>query len=127
MDNILGIGPTGAGWIAGSLQLYYPAHNPAAEDSSDTPTDKLQFDAVYATNNFSKIQAGELSGYLNVLLDSDGVTWNGTHQTNLGNANQSTVVPNLVSRSSLYIGAEEGNHYSRATYNYVRVIRNREM
>ncbi len=127
MDNILGIGPTGAGWIAGSLQLYYPAHNPAAEDSSDTPTDKLQFDAVYATNNFSKIQAGELPGYLNVLLDSDGVTWNGTHQTNWGNANQSTVVPNLVTRSSLYIGAEEGNHYSRATYNYVRVIRNREM
>lgn len=127
MDNILGIGPTGTGWIAGALQVYYPAHSPAEEGSAATPSDKIQFDALYTTSDYSKIQAGEVPGYVNIVLDSSGVKWNGTQQTNLGNANQSTVVPNLVTRNSLYIGAEEGNHYSRATYNYVRVIRNRKM
>ena len=127
MDNILGIGPTGTGWIAGALQVYYPAHSPVEEGSAATPSDKIQFDALYTTSDYSKIQAGELPGYVNIVLDSSGVKWNGTQQTNLGNANQSTVVPNLVTRNSLYIGAEEGNHYSRATYNYVRVIRNRKM
>lgn len=127
MDNILGIGPNGVGWVNSALQIYYPAHNPLTEDSLDPPSDQLQFDALYTTGDYSKIQAGELPGYLNVVLNSTGLIWNGTRQTNWGNANQSTVVPNLVTQSSLYIGAEEGNHLSRATYNYVRVIRNIEM
>lgn len=126
MDNLLGIGYSNAGWSDGNFQIYYPSHSPVTGDVN--PQDDLQLDALYTTGNYSKLKVGTLSGALNVTLDSRGFTWNGNTETSYGkNANHASVVPALLTKSSLYIGAVEGNHLTRATYNYARVIRNREM
>jgi hypothetical protein len=121
LDNIFAIGPrSDIGWKPGVLQVYYPAH--VGEN------DYLQLDALYpltgtSVSKYSKLQVGTLDGTLLAKLSSEGFSWNGNLVTYYEDADKSKVVPNLVTKTTLYVGAVEGNHLSRATYKYIRVIR----
>lgn len=80
-------------------------------------------------NHFGKKQLGEIAGSkLTLKLSSEGFSWNGNlmpsdivwdndkHDYNL-------VIPALASRNTLYVGAVEGSHLTRALYHYIRVVR----
>jgi len=62
------------------------------------------------------------------VFDGDGFGMNGTRYDDLNVGNWTgTTKAILTSASDLYIGSMEGVHHSRAIYDYIRVIRNREM
>ena len=125
LDNILGIGSDNIGWTAGVLQVYYPAHVGTE--------DLLQLDALYktGTGQYSKTRVGTLNGILLAKLSKEGFSWNGNLVTEYESQgdnkdNINNVVPTLVTKSTLFVGAVEGNHRSRAIYKYIRVIRDRD-
>ena len=133
MDNIFGIAPSEAAlnWGAGSFLCYYPAHTDATNTAP--ATDKLQVDALdINSNKFGKKQVGTIdSSILNLKLCSDGFSWNGNllaSDTNWDNknANYNAVIPNLLTKSTLWVGAIEGKHLTRALYNFIRVVRVKE-
>ena len=122
MDNIFSLGKTSVAWpnnAKDELHLYYPAHQ---NDGSD----KLYMNAVYsnyASKTLEQIAEDNGTRPLVLYFDQDGlksngaaVSWNDNRYTN--------TIADLVASRSLYIGAQEGAHLSRATYNYVRVVRN---
>ena len=123
LDNIFSFGCTRVDWIGSDaptqeLHFYYPAH-------SGTDDDQLQVDPVYPTGkSYAQKKLGQLDDHALVLrLDQNGVFTNGSPVE--WNENRYTnVLSRLLSSNSLVIGAMEGAHYSRATYNYVRVVHN---
>ncbi len=72
------------------------------------------------------IHAG--SGIPNLLIrfDKNGLYYNNIADSSLSTLtdNSKVVVADLTAASSLYIGSTEGDHRSRATYYYVRVVHN---
>ncbi len=122
LDNIFSLGKTSIAWNNGAtdeLHFYYPAH------SNDG--DQLQIDPVYG-GNYSKSSFGQIaeangSRPLVLYFDQHGVKSNGS-AISWNDAKYTNVVSDLTACHSLYIGAQEGCHLSRATYNYVRVVRN---
>ena len=119
LDNIFSIGKTAIDWVntaSNELHFYYPAHKGAGND-------QLQLDPVVTYNTFSKLALGNLTdGKLVLRLDKDGAKYNGNSVAS--ETRYDIVVRELTSSHSLIIGALEGNHLSRASYNYVRVIHN---
>ena len=122
MDNIFSFGKTSVAWPTNAkdeLHLYYPAHQ---NDGSD----KLYMNAVYSGSQSKTLdQIAESNGTRPLVLyfDQDGLKTNGTAISWTDNK-YTTVIADLVASRSLYVGAQEGPHLSRATYNYVRVVRN---
>lgn len=130
-DNIIGFSidnfntagyPNDTKTIRSSLIWYYPSVEHLVD--SDDPADwgKIQ----------SRVHAGKWSAYtptegvltrMNLILDKDGLIRDGTRWTaNPGDWN-SRIKPALTSASTVYVGSIEGVHHSRATYNYIRVVR----
>ena len=129
LDNILGIARSESDldWGDYSFQCYYPAHTDGSNNTYGT--DKLQLDAVYKGNPgtiFGKMQVGVLDGTdLNMQLRQDGFHWNDHHFNNdsWSNENHKKVLPELLKSDTLWVGAVEGKHLTRATYNFIRVVR----
>lgn len=120
LDNIFSVGKTRIDWQKGAtenqLHFYYPAHKGAGND-------QLQLDPVVSYSVFSKIALGNIiNGDLVLRLDQDGAKYNGNAVPS--DSNYDSVISALTSSHTLVIGAMEGNHLSRAKYNYVRVIHN---
>ena len=130
LDNILSFGRNGIGWDSGSLHVYYPAHVPEHNNS-----DELRFYSVVSSSgsNYDYATIGRVHEYegrrpMVLRLDRNGIMYNSMALAWKSGLNQDgskypTVVNMLTSSKSLFIGAEEGNHLSRAVYRYVRVIR----
>ena len=128
LDNIFAVAQTESAlnWGSRSFLVYYPAHTDGSNNTYGT--DKIQVDAVYTSspNKFGKYQIAELgSTALNMKFDSDGFTWNGNlfDNTSWNNSDYQSVLPTLLGSSTLWVGAVEGKHLTRATYNYIRVVR----
>ncbi len=128
MDNLFSIGlgeignvnskPSSAGhpWV---YHVYYPSHSGSK--------DYLYPSFVYLNNGWNGISLSELDRSQPLLLriDRQGMYWNGLSlDMSKFNNNSRTVLSRLTSASTLYIGATEGFHHSRAVYDYVRVVRN---
>ena len=133
MDNIFGFATSEANlnWGKGSFQCYYPAHTDATNTAP--ATDKLQVDALdINSTKFGKKQVGTIdSSILNLKLCSDGFSWNGNllasdTKWDNQNADYNATVPNLLTKSTLWVGAVEGKHLTRALYNFIRVVRVKE-
>jgi hypothetical protein len=137
MDNIFAFAydEGGLNWGKGSFQCYYPAHTDAT--NKKPATDKLQVDALDpgpGSKSFGKKQVGETGHKLTLKLSSDGFSWNGNllasdmaWDNNDGHdATYNAVVPALLTKNTLWVGAVEGKHYTRALYNYIRVVRVKE-
>ena len=121
-DNLIGFSTDNVEKIANSFIWYYPS----VENLVAPPGDVGRI--------FSRIHSGiwsaaEITGTmdkLNLVLDKDGLKRNGSRFTlNPGEWN-SRVKPALTSANKIYVGSKEGIHLSRATYNFVRVVRVKE-
>lgn len=135
LDNILSFGRSGIGWDPGTLHVYYPAHVGYPTNAPTEYQDELRFYAVPTnTNDSDNATIGrvhEYTGERPMLLrfDKDGITynsmalrWKGYKYKN-DTSRYDSVVSTLTAGASLYVGAEEGEHLSRAIYKYVRVVR----
>lgn len=126
MDNILGLSsienlnpnpPTHA------VLFYYPAIPTLSPDPDLQGTPWLKMSA----GSWSQGTAGKIPGCDNIssllfVFDKDGFSTNGARYT--GNVTGwSGVKTELTGATTLWIGSEEGVHHSRATYNYIRVVR----
>ena len=122
-DNIFGFSSSDISAITNSIIWYYPSVQNLVAPPGDTGWTKLRIHA-------GKWQALEETGVLtqmNLILDKDGIIRDGARFTkNPGDWN-SRVKAALTGASTIYVGSTEGSHQSRAIYNYVRVIRNREL
>jgi len=131
MDNLLTVGSTSdLLWRSGNMFFYYPAHNPVEAPGED----RLQI-AAY-NSKITRIRPFDLDGTLSVRFKSGHVLVNGRDMDwsqDVGGSNPAGtsaqslsqgLIDSLTSQSTLYIGSIEGGHRSRATYNYVRVVRN---
>ena len=131
MDNLLTVGSTSdLSWKSGNMFFYYPAHNPVEAPGED----RLQI-AAY-NSKITRIRPFDLDRTLSVRFESGHVLVNGQDMDwsqDVGGSNPAgasaqslsqTLINTLTSQSTLYIGSIEGAHRSRATYNYVRVVRN---
>ena len=136
LDNIFSIGRSGIGWDPSTLHVYYPAHVPYPNSTSPSYyQDELRFYAVPSNTNDSDNstigRVHEYNGERPMLLrfDKDGITYNSMALNWKGlkyptdKSRYNNVVSTLTAGTSVYIGAEEGDHLSRAIYKYVRVVR----
>lgn len=130
LDNIISFGRN-PGWDeTGSLHVYYPANEP-----SNGIDNELRFYAV--TSSYANTTIGRVHEYYEerpmlLRFDRDGITynsmalkWKSANSNNQATdeARYNTVVKTLTASKSLYVGAEEGHHLSRARYKYLRVVR----
>ena len=135
LDNILSIGRSGIGWDPGTLHVYYPAHVGYPTSAPTEYQDELRFYAVPTnTNDSDSATIGRVHEYLGerpmlLRFDKNGITynsmalkWKGYKYKN-DTSRYDSVVSTLTAGASVYVGAEEGNHLSRAIYKYVRVVR----
>lgn len=140
MDNIISFGDASSvlNWSAGNIIFYYPAHNPAEAPGQD----KLQIGILhYGYSTIARVRPYTLDGVLTVRLEKDKLSVNGAEpdwsldytaldgKPAAQQAGANTVprtrgtVSHLTDGSTIKIGSVEGKHRSRATYNYVRVVR----
>lgn len=127
LDNILAVG-TGDNLSTIStdpaiIQFYYPSIQNQVSDPTQQGKSYLRFHAgEWQTGTANMTNIYNLDRLLFV-FDKDGFITNGTrYNGNAGKWNAS-VKDSLTSSSFLYIGSQEGVHLSRATYDYVRVVR----
>lgn len=140
MDNIISFGDSSSNllWQAGNIILYYPAHSPSEAPGKDL----LQIGVLhYGKKTIARIRPYTLVGVLTVRLEKDLLKVNGAEPDWTLDytgpdgkpaeqvAGEYTVersratVSHITDGSTIKIGSVEGNHRSRATYNYVRVVR----
>lgn len=104
------------------LHIYYPS----VDFVNDVPHTKLYPNFVYGDNKWKGVKVSELSNTdpLTVRLDKNGVCWNGNYfdMTKFDNGSK-TVLNEMISAKTLYMGSVEGFHRSRARYTYVRIVR----
>lgn len=125
-DNIFGFSTDNVGAITNSIIWYYPSVQYLVAPPGD-------IGKIWMRIHAGKWDALELYGTvtkMNLILDQDGILRDGQRFTSIngkpGNWD-SRVKAALTGASTIYVGSQEGTHLSRATYNYVRVIRNAEM
>ena len=122
-DNIFGFSSDNVANIANSIIWYYPSVQNQVAPPGDTGWIKMRIHA----GRWAALEPEGVVTRMNLTLDKDGIIRDGARfEGNPGDWN-SRVKANLTGASTIYVGAQEGTHLSRATYNYVRVIRNREM
>ena len=126
-------------WSAGSIHFYYPAHNPSEAPGQD----RLQIGILhYGYSTIARLRPYSLDGTLTVRLQKDSLLVNGAEpdwsvdytQADGKPSNQvagANTVPrtratisHITDGDTVKIGSVEGQHRSRATYKYVRVVRN---
>lgn len=61
-------------------------------------------------------------------VDEEGFSWNGNllPSNTVWDNNKhdyNAVIPALLTKNTLWVGAVEGKHYTRALYNFIRVVR----
>ena len=134
MDNLITIGTSAdLNWKNGDLYFYYPAHHPA-----EAPTeDRMQLSIKDNNSTVTRLRPYDLNGFLTIRLSKDLLLVNGSeldysavvsgnNSTNASNAETRSraTIENITNQSTVKIGSVEGlYHRSRATYNYVRVVR----
>ncbi len=122
-DNIFGFSSDNVANIANSIIWYYPSVKNQVAPPGDTGWTKMRIHA----GRWSALEPEGVVTRMNLILDKGGILRDGARfEGNPGDWN-SRVKATLTGASTIYVGAQEGTHLSRATYNYVRVIRNREM
>lgn len=122
-DNFFGFSSDNVASITNSIIWYYPSVQYQVEPPGDTGWTKMRIHA----GRWSALEPQGVVTAMNLILDKDGIIRDGARFTgNPGDWN-SRVKAALTGASTIYVGAQEGSHLSRATYNYVRVIRDREM
>ena len=122
-DNIFGFSSDNVAAITNSIIWYYPSVQNQVAPPGNTGWTKMRIHA----GKWSALEPQGVVTEMNLILDKDGIIRDGSRFTgNPGDWN-SRVKAALTGSSTIYVGAQEGSHLSRATYNYVRVIRNREM
>jgi hypothetical protein len=118
-DNLFGFSTNDIGSINNSFIWYYPSVQNLVAPPGD-------LGRIWSRIHAGRWSAHEITGVmtsLNLILDKDGILRDGTRYTgNPGDWN-SRVKPALTSASTIKIGSKEGIHQSRATYNYIRVVR----
>jgi len=121
-DNIFGFSSDNVASITNSIIWYYPSVQYQVSEG-DTGWTKMRIHA----GRWAALEPQGVVTAMNLILDKDGIIRDGARFTgNPGDWN-SRVKAALTGASTIYVGAQEGSHLSRATYNYVRVIRDREM
>ena len=134
MDNLISIGiSAGLNWQNGDIYFYYPAHNPAEAPGED----RLQVGIKDNKGTVTRLRPYDLvDDYLTVRLSKDLLLVNGAELdysddkggNNSAGVNSNTrsraTITNITNSSTVKIGSVEGRHRSRATYKYVRVVRN---
>lgn len=126
-------------WSAGSIHFYYPAHNPSEAPDQD----RLQIGILhYGYSTIARLRPYSLDGTLTVRLQKDSLLVNGAEpdwsvdytqadgKPSAQVAGDNTVprtratISHITDGDTVKIGSVEGQHRSRATYKYVRVVRN---
>ncbi len=133
MDNLISIGTsTDLNWRNGDIYFYYPAHSPAEAPDEE----RLQVSIKDNNNTVTRLRPYDLDGSLTIRLSKDLLLVNGAELdysddkggNNSAGANSNTrsrnTISSITNSSTVKIGSVEGKHRSRATYNYVRVVRN---
>lgn len=112
--------------IKNSFIWYYPSVENIVNSSN--PEDWGAIRSRAHAGRWAALVTNEgLLNSMNMILDKDGLIRDGERYTgNPGDWN-SRIKPQLTAASTVYVGSVEGDHKSRAIYNFVRVIRNREM
>ncbi len=121
-DNILGFSTDDLGSITNSMIWYYPSVQRMVAPPGDTGWTKLRIHA----GRWNALEIQGVLNRMNLILDKDGIIRDGTRFTSNPGDWNSRVKGQLTSASTIYVGSVEGIHHSRAKYDYVRVIRNRE-
>lgn len=125
LDNILAVGKTdNISSMSGNTPLilfYYPSIEHQVSDPAAQGNSNLRFHA-------GKWQAQNIPNIRNIeellfVFDKDGFITNGIRYTSSTGDWNNSVKAALTSSTELYIGSEEGIHHSRASYDYVRIIR----
>ena len=122
------------------VYIYYPAHNPKGPNDETMQGDYIQIAVHDANSTVTRVRPFTLNGVLTVrleedkLLISDGINdglidWSqncsGSNTSGSNSASRSeAAISAISSANTLKIGSIEGQHRSRATYKYVRVVRN---
>lgn len=118
------------------IYIYYPAHNPKGPNNEDLQGDYIQIAVHDANKTVTRVRPYTLNGVLTVRLEDDSllinggaIDWSQNCSGNNSSGNNSATrseaaISAISSASTLKIGSIEGQHRSRATYKYVRVVRN---
>ncbi len=125
LDNILGFSTDKLSDIKNTVILYYPA----AQNLNSDPAKQGTISYLIHAGDWSDGTTGTghpagLLDAMNVILDKDGLVIDGARYTGDPGEWLSKVKGTLTSASKILVGSEEGVHKSRATYNYIRVVRN---
>ncbi len=141
MDHLISFGDQNHNlqWSAGSIHFYYPAHSPREAPDQD----RLQIGILhFGKKTIARLRPYSLDRTLTVRLQKDLLLVNGAEPDWSVDYTQADEKPqeqiagdNTVSRTlatishitdgdTVKIGSVEGQHRSRATYKYVRVVRN---
>ena len=137
MDNLISIGTHDSTllWRTGksTILFYYPAHNPTEAPGQD----RLQVAIINTGNKVARFRPFDLSGSLKIKLSEDQMLINETEidytddkggnnsDVSHSETNSLSAIYDITHDSGIAVGSVEGNHRSRATYRYVRVIRER--
>ena len=139
MDNLITIGNSAnLQWNNNHIYIYYPSHNPP-EITDGHDHDRLQVNIKDSHGKVTRLRPYDLDdGYLTIKLSKNSLLVNGDEleyydvgsadgKTDCSGANAETysreTITYITSQTSVNVGSVEGRHRSRATYNYVRVIR----
>ena len=118
-DCLIGFSTNNVGTINNTIMWYYPSVQNLVPPPGDTGWMRMR---VHAGRWLAKEYTGVLTS-LNLILDKDGILRDGIRYTDNPGDWNSRVKAALTSSSSIQLGSTEGSHHSRATYNYIRVVR----
>ena len=121
-DNIFGFSTDNIASITNSIIWYYPSVKNLVAPPGDTGWTKMRIHA----GRWSALELTGVVSEMNLILDKNGIIRDGTRFTGNPGDWDSRVKNALTSSSTVYVGSKEGVHLSRATYRYVRVIRNNQ-
>lgn len=112
--------------IKNSFIWYYPSVENIVNSTNPQDWGKIRSRA-HAGRWAALVTNEGLLTSMNMILDKDGLIRDNNRYTGNPGDWTSRIKPALTAASTVYVGSVEGDHKSRAIYNYVRVIRNAEM
>ena len=121
-DNLIGFSTNNVGDIKNSLIWYYPSTQYLI--AYENPEELGWIRSRVHAGRWAALEIDEgLMDTLNIILDKDGIIRNGKRWDGNPGDWEGRVKNALTHASTVYIGSMEGAHKSRATYNFVRVVR----